>query len=936
MPQQRVGWRAYVASTISSLLTSLYGAWNGDTTGTSLDASIFGAWNVETEENLSSLETSLFSVYNGESNTNDSYGTNNGTAVGSLTYTSGKVGNAFSFNGTNAYVSLPNNSLNFTGDFSVSFWVNPTSGIYTWKTIISNYKAGGSFGYGYAIGINEYYDKLQIIIRNNNQITQQWFDYAFTANTWHHVVISRKASNYTKCYINGTLVSGYYPVGGQTDPTFNPAYISNQIANIGGGNNTAGFNGKLDSVNIWTKELTQTEATQLYNSGMGIEYPFVGKLLSSPKDAVGTNHGTLLNGALITTGKIGNAFTFDGVNDYVSFPTNSWNSIVGTDFSVSLWVKFSSTANQTLISNMSSPSINYWSGWEIRLVGGQPTIYMWNNSGTGVGAQGAVVSTNTWYHIVATRKKGSRTRIYINGVLAQTDTNTPDPSISGTYYPNIGHLQYSSSYHGLYMTNGSLIDSVNLWSKEISADEVTQLYNSGTGAQYPFTGTFSSAGNQLGVDNGILVNGCYLSDGKIGKAFTFDGVNDYVQLPKNSLSVSGDFSLSVWLYYINGGQHQMIAGNFDYTGGAAVNGWSLFNPVPQVGNTTVNNPIQFTIGNGTSSVTLQATVRENDFIWYVNNTWYHFVITRKAGQRTRIYRNGVLDTENTSTFDPTYLSNTTPSIGAGYYASYPSTSSPLVQYFMSNGSKVDGFSFWRKELTQSEITELYNSGNGKQITATPIVQSGLVLNLDASRSSSYTGTGTTWTDISGSGNNGTLTNGPIFGTANGGVISFDGVNDYVDLGTKSSLAPGTTDFTISFWINPNNWGSLSSTSHSPIFVTLVTNGLWIGKNAANFVLRTAYIADDVQYSVLPTVNQWTMVTVNRVGNIAKIYYNGSVVASATVTRNYVSGNSYLANDIPSNGNFSNIKLSTFYYYNRGLSELEITQNFNSTKGRFGL
>jgi len=150
------------------------------------------------------------------------------------------------------------------------------------------------------------------------------------------------------------------------------------------------------------------------------------------------------------------------------------------------------------------------------------------------------------------------------------------------------------------------------------------------------------------------------------------------------------------------------------------------------------------------------------------------------------------------------------------------------------------------------------------------------------------------------------------------------------------LVPGTSDFTISFWINPNNWGSLSSTSYSPIFVTLVNGGLWIGKNGPNFVLRTAYIGDDVQYSVLPTVNQWTMVTVNRVGNTAKIYYNTSVVASATVTRNYVSGNSYLSSDVAAGGNYSNIKLSTFNYYNRGLSDSEITQNFNATKSRFGL
>ena len=98
-----------IYSNVSSLLTSLYAVYNADTTGSS------------------SLKTSLFAAYNGESNANDSFGANNGTAVGGLTYTTGKIGNAFTFNGSNAYVSLPDNSLNFTGDFSISLWVNLAS-----------------------------------------------------------------------------------------------------------------------------------------------------------------------------------------------------------------------------------------------------------------------------------------------------------------------------------------------------------------------------------------------------------------------------------------------------------------------------------------------------------------------------------------------------------------------------------------------------------------------------------------------------------------------------------------------------------------------------------------------------------------------------------------------------------------------------------------
>jgi hypothetical protein len=73
-----------------------------------------------------------------------------------------------------------------------------------------------------------------------------------------------------------------------------------------------------------------------------------------------------------------------------------------------------------------------------------------------------------------------------------------------------------------------------------------------------------------------------------------------------------------------------------------------------------------------------------------------------------------------------------------------------------------------------------------QYASGKIVTSGLVLALDAADKNSYPGSGTTWTDLSGNGNNGTLVNGPTFSSANGGSIVFDGVDDYVTCGTNSS------------------------------------------------------------------------------------------------------------------------------------------------------
>ena len=77
-----------------------------------------------------------------------------------------------------------------------------------------------------------------------------------------------------------------------------------------------------------------------------------------------------------------------------------------------------------------------------------------------------------------------------------------------------------------------------------------------------------------------------------------------------------------------------------------------------------------------------------------------------------------------------------------------------------------------------------------------IITDGLVLCLDAGDGKSYSGSGTTWTDRSGNGYNGTLTNGPTFDSSNGGNIVFAG-DDYVDCGL-SSFQP--TEMTLSVWV----------------------------------------------------------------------------------------------------------------------------------------
>ena len=120
----------------------------------------------------------------------------------------------------------------------------------------------------------------------------------------------------------------------------------------------------------------------------------------------------------------------------------------------------------------------------------------------------------------------------------------------------------------------------------------------------------------------------------------------------------------------------------------------------------------------------------------------------------------------------------------------------------------------------------WRSGSSSQTTAS-IVTSGLVLNLDANNVSSYSGTGTTWTDLSGQNNNGTLINGVGYSSVNGGALVFDGVNDYVNVASNPRIS--NTDFTYDFWFKVN--------SNPNLYQTLITQ---ISDGYANYSAFAKY------------------------------------------------------------------------------------------------
>jgi hypothetical protein len=231
-----------------------------------------------------------------------------------------------------------------------------------------------------------------------------------------------------------------------------------------------------------------------------------------------------------------------------------------------------------------------------------------------------------------------------------------------------------------------------------------------------------------------------------------------------------------------------------------------------------------------------------------------------------------------------------------------------------------------------------------------IVTSGLVLNLDAGKLASYSGSGTTWTDLSGLGNNGTLVNGPTYSSGSGGSIVFDGVNDYASHPSPSPLS-GTQLFTFETWVNftsiSGDFGGTNKAAalfegnvgQPEFFVYSVNNSSFTpyaivyGRAGG---LTTGSLNANVS-SLMSNGNWYQIVLVRSASNVEILYLNGSSIATGNVSNSFNDGQTLFGGGIISgytaylNGKVANIKI-----YNRALSATEIAQNFNALRYRYGI
>ena len=494
--------------------------------------------------------------FNGNAN-DESGNANHGEESGATLATDrfGKENSAYSFDGVDDYIEVPNcDGLNFgEGDFTISTWVKYEGNNGDWQAIV-NKGGAGSVGYGLDISRTE---NFSASIQSESGTNQHVIGPKAAMGEWQQVVGVYDRDKDIKMYIDGVLVKTEPYANGNTNT------VSNSF-NLLFGRYTANpiwyFNGCIDDIHIYNRPLSEQEVSMLYESEKGPEindhigyWPFNG---NANDESANDNHGTV-NGATLATdrfGKENSAYSFDGEGDRVNI-VHSDEISIKSNMCFSFWLKMDETGtNKRVLSKYTNNS-----GYEIFIRYNTVVFRSYGPNGNVQSSSNNVIYENEWNHVVVVIK-GGRPGFIINGRDEGNEIMT-----GHEYVPSTVNLKVGESQVGTYPMTGT-IDDIHIYNRPLSEQEVTMLYESEKGPEindhigyWPFNG---NANDESGNANHGQESGATLATDRFGNensAYSFDGVDDYLKLDQEySFSQTDAWSISLWFDWkgpsINGGQ----------------------------------------------------------------------------------------------------------------------------------------------------------------------------------------------------------------------------------------------------------------------------------------------------------------------------------------------------------------------------------------------
>lgn len=667
-------------------------------------------------------------TFDGKDALTDKSGQNqNGTNYGA-DVTSGRIGQAMSFNGSSDYISFGANALYaLANDVSVSAWVYVTDmdasrrgPIVSKRHGYSIYAAGGNGTMSYLC-----YEGYTDSGWGNNFCSSSR---VLTKNRWHHVALSFKANTYDALYVDGVLVGNGVPVGGHS------GYYENLLVGWGGSGEWGTppyFAGKIDDVRVYNRAISIAEVKQLYalgssatinktigaqsyNQGQGINRGLVGWWTLDGKDISGTaaydKSGLGKNGAITGTtkvaGKLGQALRF-AANEYILVDDSAGTYNFGTgSYTITAWIKPTIPDTYQVVLGKGSHPSNV--SWRAFINASNRLQLFWGSDGQPYDQSSFPITMNKWQFVVWGVDAGSAKVIY----AVNSSYEAIGVTVQSVTTPN--NLVIGSDAGGLYDFLG-YVDDIRVYSRALSSSEIKQLYAMGSSATINKTIGTASYQQGQGINSGLI--GWWTFDGKdiySTNAYDKSVKNRTATIATGATKTIGKIGQGLRL---DGSAGYTTAGGFTELGTTnqpySIAGWLKIAPGETDGNVV---HISSQSGGGgwcipfvslsSSKITANSwnggIVSAADSVNATTNKWYQFATTWDSTNGLRLFVNGAL--ANSATQAIYSASGESDYVHTGLN---PGGCAANAGWF--NGW-VDDIRVYERAISPTEVQQLYQAG----------------------------------------------------------------------------------------------------------------------------------------------------------------------------------------------------------------------------------
>jgi len=549
------------------------------------------------------------------------HGTGYNGTIQQINWTVGVQGGAVKLDGKNDYIIFPYVSkLNITKAITIVFWFYSDDVNQSWRHVfgISNGTISGTPWRIRIGGIHDLY--FQGYDENGNQIYFGTVKVGLTlkdyGHDWHFFAfVYDSVNDLGKIYMDGKLIWEGLPSGAGAG---NPLRTANVPLTIGVSYGCSDYgNFSLDNVFVYNRALSDKEIKEIYeatklkydiNKGLVLYLPFDEMSGSIAHDLSGHgNNGIGYNGTIQqinwTAGIFGGAVKFDGMNDYVEISGSSAINIAKAiensgEFTVSLWIKpyewvapndvgrahwLFANANDLAIKTGGAPDLivdykatddhPHWITYRIN-----PDLL------------------NKWFMVTYCYNNSTGyLQLYINGELVAEKYVGLPPYLPDVISATSPYIRFGFADVSGYQAYGC-IDEVRIYNRALNASEIRYLYELGKSKLHLERGlvlhltfdegqgnvTYNYAWTNISVMSGKFYGNLSANwtDGLIGKAIEFDGVNDYVKIPSLQANLT-EGTVSFWIYRFSDQRvddYISIAGKYPliYSGGGSNNGFQIY------------------------------------------------------------------------------------------------------------------------------------------------------------------------------------------------------------------------------------------------------------------------------------------------------------------------------------------------------------------------